>query len=171
MSKAAVEESKLSVRRMGVRMELKMTSHPSILRPARLALEEFGRQAGLPGEQADDLGLVLNEALANVIRHAYGGATDKPIVVTFDRRVEGDKEEIVVEIRDWAKPVDPAKLPDTKPIAPGADLDVIKPGGLGLICMRKHMDAVHFAPQADGTLLTMIKKVAPAKSEGERKSK
>jgi anti-sigma regulatory factor (Ser/Thr protein kinase) len=160
MSKTAVEETPLSVHRMGVRMELKMTSHPAVLRPARIALEEYGRQAGLPAEQADNLGLVLNEALANVMRHAYGGAPDRPIVVTFDRRIEGEKEAIVVEIRDWAKPVDPAKLPNTKPVAPDADVSAIKPGGLGLLCMRKHMDEVNFAPQPDGTLLTMVKNVA-----------
>jgi anti-sigma regulatory factor (Ser/Thr protein kinase) len=160
MSKTAVEESKVSVQRMGVRMELRMTSHTAVLRPARLALEEFGRQAGLPADQADMIGLALNEALANVIRHAYGNAKDQPIVVTFDRHVDGDKEEIVVQIRDWAKPVDPAKLPETKPVAANTDLESIKPGGLGLLCMRKLMDEVRFEPQPDGTMLTMIKRVA-----------
>ena len=160
MSDAAVETSNVKVRRLGRRLELRMSSDPSVLRPVRLALEEYGREAGLPVEQADKIGLALNEALANVMRHGYGGATDKPIMVTFDRHGEGSGEEVCVEIRDWAKPVDPAKLPKTAEQNDPLDVDAIKPGGLGLLCMRRLMDEVVFAPQADGTLLTMKKKVA-----------
>jgi anti-sigma regulatory factor (Ser/Thr protein kinase) len=133
-----------------------MVSHPAVLRPVRLELEEFGRHAGLTSEQADQIGLALNEAMANVIRHAYGNAPDKPISVVFDHRGAGAGAEIRVEIRDWAKPIDPAKLPAK---LPEADIDAIKPGGLGLHCMRRLMDEVTFTPLADGTLLTMVKKI------------
>jgi anti-sigma regulatory factor (Ser/Thr protein kinase) len=159
MSEAAVETSNVKVRRVGKRMELRMSSHPSVLRPVRLALEEYGREAGLACEQADKIGLALNEALANVMRHGYGGAVDKPIMVSFDRNGEGAGEEVSVEIRDWAKPVDPAKLPQTVEHNEPLDVDAIKPGGLGLLCMRRLMDDVVFAPQPDGTLLIMKKRV------------
>jgi anti-sigma regulatory factor (Ser/Thr protein kinase) len=159
MSDAAVEISNVKVRRLGTRLELRMFSDPSVLRPVRLALEEFGRQAGLANEQADKIGLALNEALANVMRHGYGGAKDKPILVSFDRHREGANDEVCVEIRDWAKPVDPAKLPQTVERNDPLDVDTVKPGGLGLLCMRRLMDEVVFAPQSDGTLLTMKKKV------------
>jgi serine/threonine-protein kinase RsbW len=145
----------LVVRRSGRRMELMMTSHPSILRPARLALEGFARESGMEQESAEKIGLVLNEALANVMRHGYDGAAEKPIVVTFDRHGEGDEAEIEVTIRDWGKPFDPGELPT----APPPDPDRIMPGGLGLLCMRQMMDKVTFTRLADGMLLTMVKKV------------
>jgi serine/threonine-protein kinase RsbW len=156
MSKATADEGQVTIRRKGRRMELRMVSHPAVLRPVRLALEEFGRQAGLAAEQADQIGLVLNEAMANVIRHAYGNATDKPISVVFDHRGSGASAEIRVEIRDWGRPIDPAKLPTS---LPETDIEAIKPGGLGLHCMRRLMDEVTFTPLADGTLLTMVKKI------------
>jgi anti-sigma regulatory factor (Ser/Thr protein kinase) len=162
MSKTAVEPGEVIIRRKGRRMELRLVSHPAVLRPVRLALEDFGRQAGLTTEQADHIGLALNEALANVIRHAYGNAPDRPISVTFDHRGMDASSEIRIEIRDWARPIDPAKLPCS---LPELDTESIKPGGLGLHCMRRLMDEVTFTPLADGTLLTMVKKVgSPGRS-------
>jgi anti-sigma regulatory factor (Ser/Thr protein kinase) len=156
MAKTTADPGHVTVRRKGRRTDLRMVSDPAVLKPVRVALEEFGRQAGLTCEQADQIGLVLNEALANVMRHAYGNATDKPIEVTFDHRGSGASAEIRVEIRDWAKPLDPSKLPIREP---ETDIDRIKPGGLGLVCMRRLMDQVTFTPMADGNLLTMIKKI------------
>jgi anti-sigma regulatory factor (Ser/Thr protein kinase) len=149
--------SDLIIRRHDRRMELEMTSHTGMLRPVRLALEEFGRDAGLSANQCDEIGLVLNEALANVVRHGYGGAQDKPIHVTFEHRQQGDGSEVQIKIRDWAKPFDPEKLPKEPP---PVDPDTIKPGGLGLLCMRKMMDRVEWKRLSDGMMLTMAKKVA-----------
>lgn len=151
--------------RTGHRVELNLLSHPGLLRKARIALEEYGREMGLNGTQTDRIGLALNEALANVMCHGYGGATDKPIQVVFDRRGQGADMELVVTIRDWAPPFDPSTLPNDPP---PPDPDNIKPGGLGLLCMRKLMDQVHFAAQADGMLLTMTKKVSTQESTQER---
>jgi serine/threonine-protein kinase RsbW len=155
MKEVAEQNAGLTIRRSGERVELQFHSDPAFLRPVRLELEEFGRNAGLSSEQADQIGLVLNEALANVMRHGYGGAKDKPIRVTFDRQGAESQTQVRVEIRDWAKPFDPAKLP-TAP--PPTDVEQIKPGGLGLHCMRMCMDQVTFTPQPDGMLLTMVKK-------------
>jgi anti-sigma regulatory factor (Ser/Thr protein kinase) len=158
MTQAPANSTELSIRTTGSRMELNMPSDPALLRPVRVALEEFCAEAGLDCQTGFDLGLVLNEALANVMRHGYGGATDKPIVLIFDRRdptsADG-KAELEITIRDWAKPFDPAKLPkDPPPVDP----DTIKPGGLGLLCMRRYMDEVVFTPLADGMMLKMVKK-------------
>jgi len=135
---------------------LKMLSDPATLRPMRLAGEEFFREAGMTARQSEDLGLVLNEAVANVMRHQYHGAVDKPIQVTFSRQDGAVK----IDIRDWGEPFDPAKkLPKTETPSGKPDVEQVKPGGLGLLCMRKIMDQVEFIPQADGMLLTMSKKV------------
>jgi anti-sigma regulatory factor (Ser/Thr protein kinase) len=163
MAEAAVKDSDVSIRRMGTRTELRMKSHPAVLRPVRLALEEHALAYGLTEELAQKIGLALNEALANVIRHGYGGAVDQPIMVAFDFRGEGHAAEMRVEIRDWAKPVDPSKLPESTPRDGPLDVETVKPGGLGLLCMRRLMDEVTFSPQPDGTLLTMVKKLGNLK--------
>jgi anti-sigma regulatory factor (Ser/Thr protein kinase) len=131
------------------RFELKITSDPANLREVRVKVEAFARAAGMPGEAADEIGLALNEALANVIRHGYDGATDRPIVVSAER---GDGE-VHVLIRDWAKPFDPALV---KPKI----LDKLSPGGVGMLCIHELMDSVKFERLSDGMLLKMTKKAA-----------
>jgi anti-sigma regulatory factor (Ser/Thr protein kinase) len=130
------------------RIELRITSDPANLSPIRKQVEAFALAAGMPVEACDGIGLALNEALANVIRHGYGGATDKPIAITAG--VEAG--EFRMTIRDWAKPFDPATAPQRQP---GAEA---QPGGLGLLCMRKMMDDVRYQQLSDGMLLTMVRR-------------
>jgi anti-sigma regulatory factor (Ser/Thr protein kinase) len=119
----------------------------------RVALEAYCREIGFDENASHEVGLVVNEALANIMRHAYDGAADKPIDVTAEPSPDGS--EIRIEIRDWGRRFEPRDLPDTKH-------DPLQPGGLGLICMRRMMDAVEYLPQSDGTLLRMIRRRAHA---------
>jgi len=123
-------------------------SDPAKLREVRTDLENFTRSIGMKDEASNAVGLVLNEALANIIRHGYDGATDKPIRVT----AEQVEKELKIVIRDWAKPFDPAL------IKPRYE-DELKPGGLGLICIRKLMDGFKYERLPDGMLLTLTKKL------------
>jgi len=159
MSKAATENNGVAIRRVGKWMEMRMNSDPAALRPARLGLEESCLAWGISVEDTEKIGLVLNEALANVIRHGYGGVHDKPIVVTYGMEGEAPSAKFSLRIRDWGKPVDPASLPWNKQGEEPPDVEKVKPGGLGLLCMKKMMDEVIFAPQSDGTLLTLVKKI------------
>jgi anti-sigma regulatory factor (Ser/Thr protein kinase) len=126
-----------------------ITSDPARLREVRLELEHFAQGIGMSVEASHAVGLVLNEALANVIRHGYDGAVDKPIRVTAEK---GDAE-LKVVIRDWAKPFDPATIKARRE-------DELKPGGLGMICIRKLMDGFRYERLSDGMQLTMSKKIA-----------
>lgn len=135
------------------RVELKIDSDPANVRPVRRRVEEFARSAGLSQHDSEEIGLVLNEALANIIRHGYGGAHDRPIVVT----VESAQEGVRLSIRDWGKPFNPAQV-QPRPVGELAP-DQIKPGGLGLLCIRRLMDDVRYCALSDGMLLTMVKKV------------
>jgi anti-sigma regulatory factor (Ser/Thr protein kinase) len=138
------------------RIELNITSDAANLRTVRIKIEEFAHSGGLPAEVGEAAGLVVNEALANVIRHGYHGAKDQPILVT----AEIEDGEMRLAIRDWSRPFDPSKLPQT-------DHDLtkpenVKPGGLGLLCMRKLMDEAEFVPLPDGMLLKLVKRVKKA---------
>jgi anti-sigma regulatory factor (Ser/Thr protein kinase) len=130
------------------KLELNINSDPANLRPVRKQIEALAEAGGLPREACEAVGLVINEALANVIRHGYNGATDQPIAIS----AEVADGQIRLQIRDWAKPFDPAYLPQ-------APRDHLKPGGLGLICMRKLMDEAEFVPLADGMLLKLVKRI------------
>ena len=125
-------------------IELKIESAPANLAVAREAIERLCRSAGFDETGVGEIGLCVNEALANVMRHAYEGAPDRPIVV----RAAFDGTQLIVTIRDWGNGINPAELP------PGRR-DPLTPGGLGLVCMAKMLDETRFQPQPDGMLLTL----------------
>ncbi|HRK29796.1 MAG TPA: ATP-binding protein [Tepidisphaeraceae bacterium] len=151
---------------MSEELRLNITSDPANLAEARRAVEELCARHGFSAAAGADLGLCVNEAVANVIRHAYGGAKDRPIRIdaTVESRASGaiaaGKQSAVelqvrVQIRDWGNGVDPRDLPENaKP------KDPLKPGGLGLICMQRMLDEFEFRPQTDGMLLEMVKRRA-----------
>lgn len=133
------------------RLVLNVTSAPANLGPARRACEAFCRTHGLDDAACADVGLCVNEAMANVTRHAYGGATDRPVVITGEM-IDGERGKGVrITIRDWGTGVNPLALP-------AKCRDPLQPGGLGLICLRQLLDDVRFEPQPDGMLLTMEKR-------------
>jgi serine/threonine-protein kinase RsbW len=126
-------------------IELKIESDPANLAAVRKAVESFAQNMGEFGEPCcGNIGLCVNEILANVIRHAYGNRTDRPIHV----RAAVDEERLVIEIRDWGNGIDPSRVKQ-------APYDPLKPGGVGLICIRELMDDITYHPQPDGMLTRM----------------
>ncbi len=105
---------------------------------------------GFTEEQATKIMLAMDEALVNVIRHAYGGAHDKPIFIDMRGTEDNGRIGLRVLIRDEGRKVDPAKIRSR-------DLDDIRPGGLGVHLMKSIMDVVEFTPQDRGMALEMIK--------------
>src|SRR5690349_1081359 len=120
------------------KLRLKITSDPANLAQVRQAIEQLCDAHGFSSQARDEIGLCVNEAMANVIRHAYEGATDRPMEVSADFS-DGT---VRIAIRDWGNGVNPETLP-RPPRNP------LKPGGLGLICLRQMMHEVTFTPQPD----------------------
>jgi serine/threonine-protein kinase RsbW len=140
-------------------LRLKITSDPATLASTRRAVEMFAAQCGFDETARGEIGLVINEALANVMRHAYQGAIDQPIEVTAQKTDDG----MSLTVRDWGLGVNPFELPPKKH-------DPMKPGGVGLICMRQMMDDVQFQKQPDGMLLTMSRCRIRRKSQGAKEA-
>ncbi len=132
----------------GRRLHLRIQSDPAQIAPTRKALEAFTLQRGLSERAAQDVGLCLNEALANVMRHAYGGQTDRPIDMTVECSANGV---LTMNVRDWGNGVDPSTVP-REPYNPNT------PGGVGLICLNLLLDEIIYTPQPDGMLATLVKK-------------
>ncbi len=143
-------------------LKLEMQSNPETLCLVRATLERATK--ALHFHAADRRAIVrsVDEALANVIRHAYKGRQGLPIAVTF-RRLFGQKHpedsaglEVVLEDQGIAVP--PAKLT-------GRALDEIRPGGLGLHFMRQCMDKVEFSRKHGKNQLRMVKYLSTGKTE------
>jgi serine/threonine-protein kinase RsbW len=123
-----------------------ITSDPSHLASVRHAVETFCAECGYAKAACDEIGLCVNEAMANIIRHAYAGKTDRPI----ELKVTFADDIVQISLRDWGTGKDPSNCKSTR--------DPLQPGGLGMLCLRKMMDEVRFTPQPDGMLLTMSRR-------------
>ncbi len=141
------------------RVELNIQSHPANLAATRKAIEDFAERCGFDASSRDEIGLCVNEAMANVIRHAYAGAKDRRITVVAERTADG----IDISVRDWGTGVNPQ--------CHEADAyDPLVPGGLGLVCMRQLMDALRFVPQPDGMLLIMTRHLSRPNDANRRRA-
>ena len=132
------------------RVDVTISSDPANIAAVRRAIEDVAVGIGLDEAAVGDVGLCVNEALANVMRHAYAGAKDKPIEIHAGCEDGG----LRVTIRDWGNGVNPASLPPKS-------YNPYEPGGLGLICLQRMMTRAAYVPQPDGMLLVMTKKNQP----------
>jgi serine/threonine-protein kinase RsbW len=131
---------------------VKVTSDPANLAAVRKSIEALAGGAGFDDRDVGEIGLCVNEAMANIIRHAYAGKTDRPIQLNALVTRDG----MTIELRDWGNGIDPSRLPH-RPYNP------LEPGGVGLICLNQWMDAVTYAPKSDGMLTTLKKRLPQRK--------
>jgi len=126
---------------------LTVPSHPRYLYVVRRTLHPLICDAGFSRKDARLIILGVDEACANVIKHAYDGDPNGTITVA----VMDAGGRFVVRIRDLGRKVDRAK------IAP-RDLSDIRPGGLGTHFMQAAFDSIDYdTGQGQGTLLTLEK--------------
>jgi anti-sigma regulatory factor (Ser/Thr protein kinase) len=128
-------------------MTIRTTSDAAEIAPIRRQVESFVASHAFDEKSVAEVGLCVNEAIANIIRHAYRGKGGEPIEVTMS--VVG--EELEISLRDWGEGIKPGPLPEHK-------MDPMNPGGLGLLCLGRLMDRVTFTPQYPGMLLEMTKR-------------
>ena len=85
-------------------LKLSLLSDPKLLCAVRAAVGEVTVMFGFRDAEVRSIVLAVDEALANVIRHAYHGAYDRPIQVSFYRdRVktgEGVHDALKIQIVD-----------------------------------------------------------------------
>jgi sigma-B regulation protein RsbU (phosphoserine phosphatase) len=131
-------------------LSLGFPAQPQELGAMRHKLAAALARAGVENVLRRSLVLAVDEACANVIRHAYGGACESRI----ELRLTQEGPELRFELRDFAPCVDPARV---KP----RDLDETRPGGLGINFIDTLMDSWSLQPLEDrhGNLLTMRKRL------------
>jgi serine/threonine-protein kinase RsbW len=120
--------------------EHRLSLAPDIAEIARLLdwIEARCSEAEVGSDAAFKLALALEEAVANVIHHAFGG-TPPPHRVAVTLTIGSDR--VTAEVVDNGGPFDPSA-------APGPEMDVPleqrDPGGLGIHLIRTMMDRVDY---------------------------
>jgi len=132
-------------------IQMVLPSKPQCLCVVRAAVESLACSQGFGKETSHRIALAVNEALANVIMHAYRGAVNKPIRVYMRKVEEGDHSGLGIVIRDYGHQVDPSTIK-------GRDLDEVRPGGLGVHIIKTVMDRVQYSClKSGGMCLEMVK--------------
>ncbi len=134
-------------------LRLSVPAEPASLKPLRDALSRQLDRLGIAFALRDRLKLVLDEAAANVIRHAYRDCAPGRIELTVERR----RGMLRIRLRDEAPPVDPNCV---RP----RNLDECRPGGLGVNFIDATMDGWRLRPlrRGRGNVLTMTKRLTTA---------
>jgi serine/threonine-protein kinase RsbW len=142
------------VKRGSLLLRIELRSDPELLCAVRGALAQLTEKLKFPEAECRAVVLAVDEALTNIIRHAYKGKTDRPITASF-RRVEASlggarKEAFEIILEDRGVTVDHTKLC-------GRALEDVRPGGLGLHFIRESMDTVEFCRRNGRNQLRLMK--------------
>jgi len=141
-------------------VKMRIFSLPCSLPVVRAALEQLCRMAGFSNASIGGIVASVDEAMANIIKHAYKGAKDKNIDIELLPFQQADGAGVRITLRDYGPGVDPAQI---KP----RDLEDVVPGGLGVHIMRQNMDSIEYQPaDGGGTVLTLAKKFHPFSHQG-----
>ena len=107
--------------------------------------------AGVAGEIAMKLALVLEEAVANVIHHGLPGS---PPPHRISVRLDIGADSVAAEVIDNGRPFDPTGTPPPDLSLP---LEQRPPGGLGIHLMRELMDGLDYRRSGDSNILRLHK--------------
>jgi len=111
-----------------------------------------GQMAALRGFCEEDVQFIIlavDEACANIIRHAYKGRHDCPIIISCTEREDGIQFLLV----DQGEPADASRWHRRS-------LDEVRPGGLGLNLIYAVMDEVQYRHGEGGNELVLAKCLA-----------
>ena len=135
-------------------LKLELRSHPELLCVVRGALGPLMETLGFTAESNRAIIRAVDEAVSNIMRHAYHGRANQPIELycsRLDRRASGTSEQgIEILLFDCGPAVDTTKI-EARP------LDEIKPGGLGLHIIRSGMDTVEYKRAGRLNRLRLVK--------------
>jgi anti-sigma regulatory factor (Ser/Thr protein kinase) len=140
---------------------LRLTLDSTLAEVVRLgeAVEAFAERQQLSPEVAHAAALALEEVVVNCIRHGYG---DRPgHVVEVELVVRPD--ELMMAVEDSAPAFDPLVAPPPDTVASLAERPV---GGLGILLVRRLMDAVEYTRVGDRNRMVMRKRLSTVRDCG-----
>jgi serine/threonine-protein kinase RsbW len=117
------------------RFSLKIPSRTDNLEIIREFVVGIAKKFGFRDESISEIELAVDEACANVIKHAYHNDKNKKIDIT----VETNGQKLTITISDQGLGFDPEKLESSE-----QRLQKHARGGLGIALIKKVMDEVIF---------------------------
>jgi anti-sigma regulatory factor (Ser/Thr protein kinase) len=146
-------------------LQLHLESNPETLCLVRATLQRAAEVLHFPESDSRAIVRSVDEALANIIQHAYQGRPGLPIDVScsrlWQRKDAKEPKGIEIVLEDSGPAVDIEKLK-------GRALDEIRPGGLGLHFIKHSMDVVEFRRKGGKNFLRLVKYLATPRPDPSR---
>lgn len=133
---------------MSIQVTFEMRSQARFLPVVRATVGQLALTVGWNESDSRCIMMAVDEALANVIRHAYHLRADARI----ELQCRADEDQLEIRMRDTGDP------PDLSRICPG-EADCERIGGLGTHIIRDVMDSVSYQSGADGNWFTAVKRL------------
>lgn len=112
-----------------------------------VVLEICNHVPGLPPSSAYNIQLAVDEAVVNVISHAYKDDPSGVVELTLEIWLK----KLAIRIRDWGLSFDPSAVPEP-------DLNRPQERGYGVYLIRTLMDQVTYEENStDGNCVTLVK--------------
>jgi len=148
--------------RTGWLLRLELLSNPEILCVVRSAVMRLTEEMGFPAAECRGLTRAVDEALANIIRHAYNSKPGKPIELLCRRLLsrDGKTQRAALEI----VLVDHGAAADRKKLH-SRSLDDVRPGGLGIHFIKDAVDVMKYTSRAHTNRLRLVKYLPAVASE------
>lgn len=125
------------------------------LRDLLESVDRICEAAGADPAFQHDMRLVVEEALVNVISHAYAGLPMGQLHLALSCVPWAGRAAVRADIRDWGHPFNPLSSAAPDVSAEAEDRPV---GGMGVMLMRKLSDAQAYSHDGEqGNHLTLVK--------------
>lgn len=125
-----------------------MCSDPRYLPVVRAAIGQLAAMVGWNGSESLSITMAVDEALANVIRHAYHGRTDGRI----ELHCRATEDELQFRLQDSGDPPDMSRIC-------AREVGCDKVGGLGTHIIRDVMDTVSYKRSPEGNVFSAAKRL------------
>ncbi len=110
-------------------------------------MQEVSRQAGFNESERCDIMIAVDEALSNVMKHAYKGDPNGEVCLTCNA---GDGS-LEIELSDRGEPCEIGRLEAPPP-------DEMRVGGRGIYLIRSTMDEVEFERNGNRNFMRLRKR-------------
>jgi anti-sigma regulatory factor (Ser/Thr protein kinase) len=128
-----------------------MSSHPRFLSIVRATVGQLGVVYGLTEDSCREVTLAVDEALANIIRHAYKNRYDQEI----ELNCQAGADQLEFTFIDRGEPADLARIC-------GQPLDEFSQSGRGTHLIKAAMDEMRYERVPGGNQLKLIKRLPTA---------
>lgn len=135
---------------MALQMELSVESRVENLELVQMVIEETMTRLEIAGRTCYEVGMAVREAVANAIKHGNRSTPERKVQVEMDL-LPG---ELVIRVRDEGSGFDPERVSD--PLAP---VNLLRPGGRGILFMREFMDGIDYTFGLNGGTQVTLRKV------------